>query len=197
MCFSLHLNLLLSLSSYKLAYHYFSNTCWVATISLLTLAIMLLMSWRWDEWLWWRFLLEACVAPGRLPMGWVCSPAARWESWYSIPCKDNISCNNVYIIKTLVFCIHILALCMTTWSCAYIRWASSFGLKTGCDSPLQCRSLDHLADLADTISHRPLVDCHMYTLNVWVSMRQPRCLDEERGLLEPSARSMVRRVLRK
>jgi hypothetical protein len=32
----------------------------------------------------------------------------------SILCKDNISCNNVYIIKTLVFCVYILAVCMTT-----------------------------------------------------------------------------------
>jgi hypothetical protein len=67
-------------------------------------------------------------------MGLVCSTAARWESRYSLLCKDNISCNNVYIIKTLVFCIHILAICMTTWSWAYIRWASGFGLKTGCDN---------------------------------------------------------------
>jgi hypothetical protein len=29
-------------------------------------------------------------------------------------CKDNILCNNVYKIKTLVFYIHILAVCMTT-----------------------------------------------------------------------------------
>jgi hypothetical protein len=121
--------MLLSLSCYKLTYHYFSYTWWVATISLLTLAITLLRSWRWDELLWWRFLLEACVAPGRLPMRLVCSAATRWESRYSLLCKDNISCNNVYIIKTLVFCIHILAICMTNWSWAYIWWASGFGLK--------------------------------------------------------------------
>jgi hypothetical protein len=48
-------------------------------------------------------------------------------------CKDNIPCNKVYIIKTLVFCIHILAVCMTAWSWSYIRWSSSFDLKTGCD----------------------------------------------------------------
>jgi hypothetical protein len=95
---------------------------------------MLLRSWRWDELLWWRLLLEACVAPGRLPVGLVCSATARWESRYSLLCKDNISCNNIYLIKTLVFCIHILAICMTTWSWAYIRWASGFCLKTGCES---------------------------------------------------------------
>jgi hypothetical protein len=134
MCFSLQLNLLLSLSCYKLAYHYFYYTCWVATISLLTLAVMVLRSWRWDELLRWRFLLEACVAPGWLPVGWVCSTAIRWESRYSLLCKDNISCNNVYIIKTLVFCIHILAVCMTTWSWTYIWWAYGFDLKTGCDT---------------------------------------------------------------
>jgi hypothetical protein len=127
------LNLLISISCYKLAYHYFSYTCWVATIILLTLAVTLLRCWRWDERLRWRFLLEACVALGRLPMGLVCSPAVRWESRYSLLCKDKILCNNVYIIKTLVFGIHILAVCMTTWSWAYIRWAYGFGLKTRCD----------------------------------------------------------------
>jgi hypothetical protein len=135
-CYSLQLNLLLSLSCYKLTYHYFSYTCWVATISLLTVVVTLLRSWRWDELLWWRFPLEVCVALDRLPVGLVCSAAARWESRYSLLCKDNISCNNVYIIKTLVFCIHILAVCMTTWSWAYIWWASGFGLKTWCDNSL-------------------------------------------------------------
>jgi hypothetical protein len=48
------------------------------------------------------------------PVEWVCSTAVRRESRYSLLCKDNIPCNNVYIIKTLVFCIHILAVCMTT-----------------------------------------------------------------------------------
>jgi hypothetical protein len=52
--------------------------------------------------------------PDRLPVGLVCSAAARRESQYSLLCKGNILCNNVYIIKTLVFCIHILAICMTT-----------------------------------------------------------------------------------
>jgi hypothetical protein len=33
------------------------------------------------------------------------------------------------IIKTLVFCAYILTVCMTTWSFAYIRWASGFGVK--------------------------------------------------------------------
>jgi hypothetical protein len=47
-------------------------------------------------------------------------------------CNNNILYNKVYIIKTLVFCIHILTVCMTTWSWAYIRWASGFDLKTEC-----------------------------------------------------------------
>jgi hypothetical protein len=117
-CYSLQLNLLLSLSCYKLTYHYFSYTCWVATISLLTPAVTLLRSWRWDELLWWRFILEACIAPTRLPVGLVCSAAAQRESRYSLLCKDNFPCNNVYIIKTLVFCVYILVVCMTTWSWA-------------------------------------------------------------------------------
>jgi hypothetical protein len=95
--------------------------------------VTLLRSWRWNELWWWKFLLEACVAPGRLPVGWVCSVAARWLSRYSLLCKDNILCNNVYLINTSVFYIHILAVCMTTWSWAYIRCAPGFGLKTGCD----------------------------------------------------------------
>jgi hypothetical protein len=140
-------NLLLSLSCYKLTYHYFSYTWWVATISLLTLAVTLLRSWRWDERLWWWFLLEACIAPDWLPVGWVCSTAARRESRYSLLCKDNISCNNVYIIKTLVFCIHILAICMTTWSWAYIRWAYGFGLKTGCGRELSLEFCKELVKL--------------------------------------------------
>jgi hypothetical protein len=119
-------------------YYDFPFTCWVATISLLTLAVTLLRSWRWDELLWWRLLLEACVAPGRLPVGLVCSAAARWESRFSLLCKDNILCTNVYIIKTLVFCIHILVVCMITLSWAYIWWASGFGLKIRCDRSLSC-----------------------------------------------------------
>jgi hypothetical protein len=35
--------------------------------------------------------------------GLVCSAAARRESRYSLLYKDNISYNNIYIIKTLVF----------------------------------------------------------------------------------------------
>jgi hypothetical protein len=61
-----------------------------------------------------RLLLEACVALDRLPVELVCFVAARRESRFSLLCKDNISCNNIYIIKILVFCIHILAVCMTT-----------------------------------------------------------------------------------
>jgi hypothetical protein len=95
---------------------------------------MLLRGWRYNELLWRRLLLEACVAPGRFPVELVCSAGAQRESRYSLLCKDNISCNNIYLIKTLVFCIHILDVCMTTWSWAYIRWASGFGLKTGCDT---------------------------------------------------------------
>jgi hypothetical protein len=130
----LQLNLLLNLCCYKLAYHYFSYTCWVATICLLTLAVMLLRRQRWDELLWWRFLLEVCVAPGWLPVRLVCSAVVRQESRSSLLCKDNISCNKVYILKTLVLCIHLLVICMTTWSWAYIRWASDFDFKTGCDT---------------------------------------------------------------
>jgi hypothetical protein len=37
--------------------------------------------------------------PSQLPMGMLCSTAVHRESWSS--CKDNISCNKIYIIKTL------------------------------------------------------------------------------------------------
>jgi hypothetical protein len=53
------------------------------------------------------------LATGGMPMGLVCSTAARRESRYSLLCKDNILYNKVYIIKALVFCVHILAVCMT------------------------------------------------------------------------------------
>jgi hypothetical protein len=91
--------MLLSLSCYKLAYHYSSYTCWIAIISLLILTVTLLRSWRWDERLRWRFLLEACVASIDWLWGLVCSAAARWESRYCLLCKDNVPCNNVCIIK--------------------------------------------------------------------------------------------------
>jgi hypothetical protein len=93
-CYSLQLNLLLSLSCYKLACHYFYYTCWVATISLLTLVVMLLKRWRWDGLSWWRIILEACVAPSRLNVGLVCFDIARRESRPSPLCKDNN-----YVIK--------------------------------------------------------------------------------------------------
>jgi hypothetical protein len=68
----------------------FPFTYWGATISLLTLAVTLLRSWRWDGLIWWSLLLEVCVAPGRLPVGLACSVAARRESQCSLLCKDNI-----------------------------------------------------------------------------------------------------------
>jgi hypothetical protein len=52
--------------------------------------------------------------PQSIACGDWCVPQLLDESRYSLLCKDSISCNNVYIIKTLVFCIHILAVCMTT-----------------------------------------------------------------------------------
>jgi hypothetical protein len=36
------------------------------------------------------------------------------ETVDSFLCKDNISCNKTYIIKTLIFCVHILPVFMTT-----------------------------------------------------------------------------------
>jgi hypothetical protein len=48
--------------------------------------------------------------------------------------------------------------------------------------PPLCRSLDHLADVVDTISHRPLVNHHTYMPKVRVSTKQPWGSDEEQGL---------------
>jgi hypothetical protein len=52
-------------------------------------------------------------------------------------------------------------------------------------------------DEVNTISHWPLVDDHKHMPKVQVSVKQPRDTDEKRGLTIHSARSMVRRVLRK
>jgi hypothetical protein len=59
---------------------------------------------------------------------------------------------------------------------------------TGCLSharlkhPPRCRSIDHLADAADIIGRRPLVDHHTYTPKVRVSTQQLQGYNEERGL---------------
>jgi hypothetical protein len=50
------------------------------------------------------------------------------------------------------------------------------------ERPPQCRSLDHLTNVVDTIGRRPLVDHHTYTLKVRVSTQQSRDSNEERGL---------------
>jgi hypothetical protein len=48
--------------------------------------------------------------------------------------------------------------------------------------PPWCRSLDHLANVVDTIGRRPLIDYHTNTPKVRVPMKKPRGSDEERGL---------------
>jgi hypothetical protein len=63
--------------------------------------------------------------------------------------------------------------------------------------PPQCGCLDHLANEANMIDRRPLIDHHTYMPKVWVPTKQSRGSDEERGSLYPSARSTVRRVLEK
>jgi hypothetical protein len=50
------------------------------------------------------------------------------------------------------------------------------------ECPPRCRSLDHLADVADTIGRRPLIDHHTYTPKMRVPTQQPQGSDEERGL---------------
>jgi hypothetical protein len=40
-----------------------------------------------------------------------------------------------------------------------------------------------LADTADTIGRRPLLDHHTYTPKVWVPTKQPWGSNEERGLI--------------
>jgi hypothetical protein len=82
--------MLLSLFYYKLTCHYFSYTCWVATINLLTFAIMLLRRWRVR----WRLLLVVRASPLCLPSllsaapSWACHPSKPWWAqplcrWYS------------------------------------------------------------------------------------------------------------------
>jgi hypothetical protein len=46
--------------------------------------------------------------------GWSFFVAAERECRPSLLVKTIFSCNTVYIIKTLVFCVHILVVCMTT-----------------------------------------------------------------------------------
>jgi hypothetical protein len=86
-CYSLQLNLLLSLSCYKLACHYFSYTCLVATISLLTLVVPLLRIRRWDGLQEMKISSRGLCCPGRLHVGMVCSNVARRESRPSLLVK--------------------------------------------------------------------------------------------------------------
>jgi hypothetical protein len=110
---------------------FISYTCWVLYV--LTLAIFsvycyyALLLRRWGV-RWWRLLLGV-----QNPRSSACGKMV------SIPLFSPFwTCNKFFlirydIIKTFVFCAYILAICMTTWSWAYIWGASGFGLKTGCD----------------------------------------------------------------
>jgi hypothetical protein len=56
-------------------------------------------------------------------------------------------------------------------------------LSHGClEHPPRCRSLDHLANAANTIGCRPLVDHHTNMPMVWSPMKQTQGFDQERGL---------------
>jgi hypothetical protein len=70
-----------------------------------------------------------CEIPGQLPV-------ARWCPFRCLVLSGLVISFVIRydIIKTLVFCAYILVICMTTWSWAYVWWASGFGLKTGCDN---------------------------------------------------------------
>jgi hypothetical protein len=46
----------------------------------------------------------------------------------------------------------------------------------------RCGSLNHLADAANMISHRPLVDDHMHTPKIRVLVKQPQGAKEKWGL---------------
>jgi hypothetical protein len=50
------------------------------------------------------------------------------------------------------------------------------------ERPPRCKSLDHLADAADTIDHRAPVDHHTYMPKVRISTQQPWGPNKERGL---------------
>jgi hypothetical protein len=63
--------------------------------------------------------------------------------------------------------------------------------------PPRCRSLDHLADVVDSISRRPLIDHQMYMPKVQFPRNSLEVLIKSGASLEPSTRSMVRRVLGK
>jgi hypothetical protein len=69
-------------------------------------------------------LFLACETPGHLPV-------ARWYPFRCLVLSGLVIsiCNKIQYNKTLVFSVYILAVCMTTWSWAYKRWTSGFGLK--------------------------------------------------------------------
>jgi hypothetical protein len=50
------------------------------------------------------------------------------------------------------------------------------------EHPPRCGGLDHLVNMANTISHRSLIDHHTYTPKVPVLMKQPWGSNEEREL---------------
>jgi hypothetical protein len=60
-----------------------------------------------------------------------------------------------------------------------------------------CKSLDNLADAADTIGHRHLIDHHTYMPKYEFPRSSLGVPMKSGGSLEPSTRSMVRRVLEK
>jgi hypothetical protein len=89
---------------------FFTFTCWVATLCLRTLAITLLRRWRWDELLQWRFLLEACVAPSRLPVGLACFAVAHRES------RPSLLVKTIFHVITFILHRHWFFSVFTFWS---------------------------------------------------------------------------------
>jgi hypothetical protein len=74
--------------------------------------------------------------------------------------------------------LHLIILVMTQYNQSFSCSISHTFLAC----PPQCRSLDHLEDTVDRISHRPLIDNHMYMLEIRVPLKQPRGSNEKQGL---------------
>jgi hypothetical protein len=73
-----------------------------------------------------------------LPLNYLWGAAFPRELYFSLGCNKTI----YYYNKRTPICdtgfiwnVVILAVCVKSWSWAHIWWASSFGHKTGCDSP--------------------------------------------------------------
>jgi hypothetical protein len=60
----------------------------------------------------------------------------------------------------LVFCAYILTVCMTTWSWAYIRWASGLALKPGVTYFIICLCVTEKSTLKWWVTEKATLTCY-------------------------------------